>query len=166
MPVTVDPPGVEGRPGTEARRVVHEVAHSTVRVEDLRALRTDLVAWVRATAGLPDDEALADRLEDVATAFYEALANVVDHAYPEGAGPVDVSARLATAGGPEQPWLEIVVADHGGWRPAPPDPGHRGRGLLLVSRLTDGHELSRVDDGTRLRLWWHRPPSADYRRGA
>jgi anti-sigma regulatory factor (Ser/Thr protein kinase) len=109
---------------------------------------------------------LEERLEDIATAFYEALANVVDHAYPEGGGPVDVTARLTATGAPEQPWLEIVVADRGGWRPAPPDPGHRGRGLLLVSRLTDGYELRPVEDGTRLRLWWHRPPGADYRRGA
>ena len=146
-----------GRPG---RRVVHEVTREFVRVQDLRAIRTDLVDWVRTTAALPDTGTLQDRLEDVATALYEALTNVVDHAYPTGSGPVRVTARLAEAraGGCEHPWLEIEVADEGGWRPAPADPGHRGRGLLLLGQLTDGHDLHRDDHGTRVRLWWHRSP--------
>jgi anti-sigma regulatory factor (Ser/Thr protein kinase) len=145
------------------RRIVHEVAHELVRPEDLRTLRTDLVAWVRATASLPEGPALADRLEDVASALYEALTNVVDHAYPDGPGPLRVTARLtiadhAPADAPDDPWLEVEVADRGGWRPAPHDPGHRGRGLLLLSRLTDGHEVERTEEGTRVRLWWQWPP--------
>ncbi|MDD7940994.1 ATP-binding protein [Actinomycetospora lutea] len=160
-----------GRAGTEARSVVHEVAHDVVRAADLRALRTGLVDWVRAMAegaGATTREhaedtaahgtALTERLEDVATAFYEALTNVVDHAYPEGAGPVRVTARLAVTGAPGQPWLQIEISDRGGWRPPPADPGHRGRGLLLLSGLTDGHDLQHETEGTRVRLWWHRPP--------
>lgn len=149
---------MHGTAGTGARSVVHEVAHEVVRAADLRALRTDLVGWVRATVeafGEADEPALTERLEDVATAFYEALTNVVDHAYGGGTGPVHVTARLAVAG---EPWLEIGVADRGGWRPPPADPGHRGRGLLLLSGLTDGHDLQREPAGTRVRLWWHRPP--------
>jgi len=153
--------GAHGRP----RRVVHEVTHDLVRAEDLRGLRADLVAWVRATAGRPDGPALADRLEDVATALYEALTNVVDHAYPHGSGPLRVTARLTVGDAPddpsqdaEVPWLEIEVADRGGWRPAPADPGHRGRGLQLLAGLTDGHDLQRGPEGTRVLLWWHLPP--------
>jgi hypothetical protein len=52
----------------------------------------------------------------------------------------------------------IEVADRGDWRGAPADPGHRGRGLLLLSRLADGHEVHHGEDGTRVRLWWQRPP--------
>ena len=153
---------MHGTAGTETRSVVHEVAHEVVRAADLRALRTDLVEWVRAMAASTreagPDQALTERLEDVATAFYEALTNVVDHAYPEGAGPVRVIARLAVSGSPGQPWLEIAVSDRGGWRPPPADPGHRGRGLLLLSGLTDGHDLQHEAEGTRVRLWWHAPP--------
>ena len=152
---------MHGTADSETRCVVHEVAHEVVRAQDLRALRTDLVDWVRATAeasGETGEPALTERLEDVATAFYEALTNVVDHAYPGGTGPVDVTARLAVAGPPGRPWLEIAVSDRGGWRPPPADPGHRGRGLLLLSGLTDGHDLQREREGTRVRLWWHRPP--------
>jgi anti-sigma regulatory factor (Ser/Thr protein kinase) len=156
-----------GPAGTAAadrpRRVVHEIAHDLVGPGDLRGLRTELVAWVRATAGCPAGPGLTDRLEDVAGALYEALTNVVDHAYPAGTGPLRVVARLTTPDGPDpaspaDPWLDLEVVDRGGWRPAPADPGHRGRGLLLLSRLADGHEVQRGRDGTHVRLWWHRPP--------
>ncbi|MEJ2886653.1 ATP-binding protein [Actinomycetospora aeridis] len=152
---------MHGTASSETRSVVHEVAHDVVHAADLRSLRIDLVEWVRAAAETSDEvrePALTERLEDVATAFYEALTNVVDHAYPEGGGPVHVTARLAATGAPDRPWLEITVADRGGWRPAPEDPGHRGRGLLLLSGLADGHDLQQEQDGTRVRLWWHRPP--------
>jgi anti-sigma regulatory factor (Ser/Thr protein kinase) len=159
-----DPGGTSGtRPGDHPRRVVHEVTHELVRPADLRALRTDLVAWVHAAAGHAEGPELSERLEDVATALYEALTNVVDHAYTGGRGPIHLVARLTLADDPAadpagHPWLEIEVGDRGGWRPAPEDPGHRGRGLLLLSQLTDGHDVERGDDGTRVRLWWHRPP--------
>ncbi|GAA4919207.1 anti-sigma regulatory factor (Ser/Thr protein kinase) [Actinomycetospora succinea] len=149
---------MQGPADAGTRSVVHEVAHEVVRAADLRALRTEVVNWVRGTAeasGQPAEPALTERLEDVATAFYEALTNVVDHAYPEGAGPVHVTARLSVTG---TPWLEIAVSDRGGWRPPPADPGHRGRGLLLLSGLTDGHDLQHEREGTRVRLWWHRSP--------
>jgi anti-sigma regulatory factor (Ser/Thr protein kinase) len=144
-------PGVPGR----GPRIVHEVAHDLVRPEDLRGLRTDLVAWVRAATGLPESPALADRLDDVAIALHEALTNVVDHAYGAGDGPVRVVARLALAA---HPWLEIEVADRGVWRPAPADPGHRGRGLQLLAGTADGHAVRHDPAGTRVHLWWHRPP--------
>ncbi|PVZ09574.1 ATP-binding protein [Actinomycetospora cinnamomea] len=153
---------------TRVRRVAHEITHDLVRAEDLRGLRSDLVAWVRATAGCPEGPALADRLDDVATALYEALTNVVDHAYPQGGGPLRVTARLTVTGGVDEPaenravspspWLEIEVADRGGWRPAPADPGHRGRGLQLLAGLSDGHDVQRDPGGTHVLLWWHRPP--------
>jgi anti-sigma regulatory factor (Ser/Thr protein kinase) len=160
-PGPVDPVVMESRAGpdrgtpTPGRRIVHEVTHDTVRPEDLRGLRTDLVSWVRATAGTPEGPALADRLEDVASALYEALANVVDHAYPADGGPVRVVARLDLEG---HPWLEIEVTDRGAWRPAPADPGHRGRGLTLLAGTADGHDVRHDPAGTRVLLWWHRPP--------
>jgi len=120
------------------------------------------VSWVRATAGCPGGPALADRLDDVAAALYEALTNVVDHAYPDDdGGPVRLVARLDLTrdpAAPEHPWLEIEVADHGAWRPAPADPGHRGRGLQLLAGTTDGHDVRRDPTGTRVLLWWHLPP--------
>lgn len=154
-----DPTGTA--PGARPRRIVHEVALELVRAEDLRTVRTELVTWLRAAAGLPDGPSLDERLEDVASALYEALTNVVDHAYGAGPGPLRVTARLTLADGPraqEVPWLEIEVADRGGWRRAPDDPGYRGRGLLLLSQVTEGHDVQRAEDGTRVRLWWHRSP--------
>jgi anti-sigma regulatory factor (Ser/Thr protein kinase) len=157
----VDPGGMESwaEPGrstpTRGRRIVHEVTHDLLRPEDLRGLRSDLVSWVRATAGCPAGPALADRLDDVATALYEALTNVLDHAYPDEGGPVRVVARLDLEG---RPWLEIEVVDRGAWRPAPADPGHRGRGLQLLAAIADGHDVRHDPAGTRVLLWWHRPP--------
>ncbi len=93
----------------------------------LGPLRRRVAAWADV-AGLGDDV-----LDDLQLALGEAATNAVEHAYgpvpPEGA---EVAVRLTTRadGG-----VAVWVRDHGAWREAPADPGHRGRGLLLIRAL-------------------------------
>lgn len=55
-------------------------------------------------------------VDDIGLAVYEALANVIEHAYPAGAAhPVfDLHVQC------EVDMLTVVVADHGRWKPADP----------------------------------------------
>src|SRR3712207_7713733 len=49
--------------------------------------------------------------------------------------------------------VEVVVRDHGRWRPPPADSGSRGRGLALIRKLADGVEVEHPSDGgTAVRL--------------
>jgi PAS domain S-box-containing protein len=93
----------------------------------LGPLRRAVAAWAHE-AGLGEDV-----LDDLQLALGEAATNAVEHAYgdtpPEGS---EVAVRLDTrADGGVAAW----VRDHGAWRDAPADPGHRGRGLVLIRAL-------------------------------
>lgn len=81
------------------------------------------------------------RIEDVALAVGEAGANVVMHAYPDGAGAFALLIdRLPGE-------LRIVVRDWGGGiAPRPESPG-LGLGLPLIGSLADTVELSTGADG-------------------
>ena len=92
---------------------------------DAAVLRRAFRAWI---GPLTD----ADTADDLSLAVYEALANVVDHAYdslPPAARPGSMRLQ-AIAGRPLGTGRDIVVTivDEGCWRPMT-DPGWRGRGL-------------------------------------
>lgn len=117
----------------------------TAAPEALRALRHELVGWVRG-AGLT-----AERAQDIALASYEALANVADHAYDGERGTVDLDAYLY----PDR--VEVVITDHGRWRTPVPDPrpvSLRGRGLLLLHASADQADIRTTAEGTVVVLTW------------
>lgn len=94
----------------------------------------------RAVFGLGD--ALGVEPADVAdlqTIVTEAAMNVVQHAYEDSEGPLEMVAGRRGEG------LEVAIRDHGaGFRPRPADPG-RGDlrlGLPLIAALSDGFEIS------------------------
>lgn len=89
---------------------------------------------------------------DVVLASYEALANAAEHAYPIGAGSVDLVAARTTDGR-----VLVTVRDHGSWRPLPLDPGLRGRGLLMIRALTQRVEVQQGQDGTTVHMEWELP---------
>jgi serine/threonine-protein kinase RsbW len=105
-----------------------------------------LTAWAR-DAGLN-----ASQVDDLALAAYEAMANVVDHAYDEAGGVFDLHA--CRQGG----LVIVTVADHGQFKP-PADGGRslRGRGLLLIERAALEFELTPLAVGTRVRMTWPVP---------
>ena len=109
----------------------------------LRWVRQRLAEWA---TGLGMDR---DGVDDLVLAAYEALANVADHAYPDGPGDAWVDADRYP---PDE--LVIVVRDRGRWRPPPSDPGLRGRGMTLISALAEKVAVQRGDAGTRVVMHW------------
>jgi serine/threonine-protein kinase RsbW len=106
-------------------------------------VRRALADWARS-AGLSPSTAA-----DLVLASYEAMANATEHAYRDGTGTIDV---LVTSDDAE---VTVLVRDHGAWRPPPADPGHRGRGLLMIRSLSRA-EVVAGPDGTTVRMRWPR----------
>ncbi|MGY1708479.1 SpoIIE family protein phosphatase [Geodermatophilus sp. SYSU D00758] len=115
----------------------------------LERVRRAVAAWaVGAALG-------ADAVEDLQLAAGEAVANAVEHAYrdSERTGSVDVELAAERDGG-----VWVAVRDGGSWRPAPADPGFRGRGLQIISALGRDVEVDHGPAGTVLRF--RLPPAA------
>jgi anti-sigma regulatory factor (Ser/Thr protein kinase) len=111
----------------------------------LAGARHDVERWAQAVG-------LAEPLvEDVVLAAHEALANVADHAYPDGGGDAELDAACADGE------VRVVVRDHGHWRPAPRDPGRRGHGLVIIEGLAEHVEVQRADAGTSVAMRWQLP---------
>ncbi|WP_433869491.1 ATP-binding protein [Saccharopolyspora sp. CA-218241] len=108
----------------------------------IRTLRRELAAWATG-AGMSEE-----RVEALALAANEALANSAEHAHPAGVtGSVAVWA-VSRAG-----TVDVTISDDGRWRP----PGHnddqfRGRGLLLIRSLADEAEVRHGERGTTVRM--------------
>jgi anti-sigma regulatory factor (Ser/Thr protein kinase) len=92
-----------------------------------------------------------DTVDDLTLAVYEALANVVDHAYATTQTPGEMR-MWATVSPPHHGVRDLVVtvSDDGAWRRGQ-DPGWRGRGLSLMRSLTRASVLSGAA-GTTVRL--------------
>lgn len=117
--------------------------------ERLPGLRRALVEWA-GRVGLS-----AERVETLALAGYEALANAAAHAYRDGAGVLEMRAAHRT--GPER--LEVTVSDQGDWRPEPADRGGLGgRGLVLIRNLADHAEVTTDESGTTVSMTWDLAP--------
>jgi anti-sigma regulatory factor (Ser/Thr protein kinase) len=81
----------------------------------------------------------------------EAIANVVDHAYPQFEDPGDVAVAIEMGQHPNgRECIVASVSDRGRWRPPPSDPGYRGRGLPLMKCCTAWLRIERSDLGTRV----------------
>lgn len=109
------------------------------------ALRRRFRAWVNVLTDI-------DTADDLSLAVYEALANVVDHAYP-GYGPPGTMRLSSMASCPFGNGRDLVVtvADEGAWRPCA-EPGWRGRGLPLMRRLTESTSVVTDAQGTTVQL--------------
>jgi serine/threonine-protein kinase RsbW len=118
----------------------------TGEASQLADVRSRLRKWAIAV-GIPSDYA-----DDVELASYEALANAAEHAYPSGRPRVDLEAVATTDRG-----VLVTVRDHGRWRPPPPDPGFRGRGLGMIRALAHRSEIERTDHGTVVHMRWFGP---------
>lgn len=115
----------------------------------LIALRHALSRWA-TEAGMD-----VEQVEALTLASYEALANVVTHAYADCEGAFDL---LAEATGDR---IEVTITDHGQWHAPAPDPlCLRGRGLPLMHTLTDDAEITCGPDGTVVRLAWLVPQAS------
>jgi anti-sigma regulatory factor (Ser/Thr protein kinase) len=93
------------------------------------------------------------RVEDLVLAVDEAVSNAVEHAYRDAESPGDVEVRCGFAGDGDGPrWAAVSVIDHGVWRPIPPNRGFRGRGLQMITNLTDWRTIERSAEGTTVTM--------------
>jgi anti-sigma regulatory factor (Ser/Thr protein kinase) len=111
--------------------------------------RPENVAVVRhALGGFGDALDVPDQaLADIKLAVTEACTNVVVHAYPDGEGPLGVSAWV------HDDRLTVVVHDEGrGMLPRADSPG-LGLGLPLIATLAETLELGTgPDERTEVRM--------------
>ena len=115
------------------------VARFPAEVESIPGLRRLLARWL--------DEVGATRrdIDDLTLAAAEAAANAIEHAYGLAPGVVELQASTT-----EEAVVTVEISDFGNWRPARGT--HRGRGLLLMEGLTDGVEVVRTAEGTKVEL--------------
>lgn len=95
------------------------------------------------------------RTNDLVLAVNEALANSAEHAYrPAGlAGTTDVQASHAG----RESVLTVTVSDQGAWRLAGLVPGNRsrGRGIPIMTALSDHADIATSIHGTVVSLAWN-----------
>jgi serine/threonine-protein kinase RsbW len=113
--------------------------------ERLADVRAQMAEW---GTGLGMAE---DLVADIVLATHEALANVADHAYPDGRGDALLDAACVDG------VVRILVRDHGAWRPPASDPGWRGRGLVIMNGLADQVDVHRTSTGTSVAMLWRLP---------
>lgn len=107
-----------------------------------RQLRARFQQWLQ-TLDTP-----ASLVDDLILAVYEAVTNVVEHAYPPD--PPHPMMRLQAR--VEHHQVLITIRDHGRWRTPPSDPGYRGRGLAMMASLTTELHLYPTAEGTTVDL--------------
>ena len=104
----------------------------------------------RITRFAAENDAIAQA--DIALAVSEAVTNVVQHAYRDGASG---EVRIVACQYPDE--LVVVVRDYGcGMRPNPNSPG-AGLGLSIIGASASEMNVERpADGGTRIRLRFRR----------
>jgi anti-sigma regulatory factor (Ser/Thr protein kinase)/anti-anti-sigma regulatory factor len=108
----------------------------------LSQVRARLREWLSLLDAADHDQAA------IAVATTEAVTNAIEHAYRDGASEtVRIEALLDAYGR-----ACVTVSDHGRWRGAPVEPGHRGRGLTIMRSFMDSVEIDRDDDGTTVMM--------------
>lgn len=109
---------------------------------EARQLRARFQHWLQ-TLGAP-----AALVDDLALAVYEALANVVEHAYP----PDHPHPMMRLHAEAKHHQVLITISDHGRWRTPLPEPGYRGRGLTMMRSLSTELHLHPTPEGTTVQL--------------
>ncbi len=129
--------------------------HSALRVPaDLQA-----VAFVRSAIAclLEREDWPAESAGRVLLASNEALTNAIEHGSPDG-GLVEVELVVTYER------ADIRIVDEGVPGAAiprlpsdpPPITAERGRGLIIISRLSDDFDMAPVGDGTQVRVGFWR----------
>ncbi len=111
----------------------------------LRSAAQELLGWLHEL-----EVSAADRVA-LTHAVGEAVTNAVEHAYPgiddELAPTVALHGSLDAQG-----IAQLVVTDHGRWREPAPDPGSRGRGLMMMRSMVSCVTLHPSEQGTTVEL--------------
>lgn len=113
--------------------------------DQLAEIRRRLFAWLEPL-GVSTTVAA-----DIVLAVNEACTNCIEHAY-RGTKPglMEIEASVSRDGHGEQ--IAVCVADFGTWRTPPTQPTTRGRGLPIMSAMSDDVDLERTSTGTTVRI--------------
>ena len=114
--------------------------------DQLVLIRRELAGWL-APLALTEEETA-----NVVLAVDEAAANAVRHAY--GA---DESGAIELTLWTEPGTLSIEIVDHGSWRPPVEEPVEGGRGIPLMSTMSEAVLIHFDERGSRV-LLRHRIP--------
>lgn len=139
---SADDPAARG-PGSGLVREVAAVAAQAAIVRDAVA------DWARE-CGLPDE-----LTADLVLASYEAMANVVEHAYPD-----DEHGTMTIIASREPDVVEVTVTDTGHWQEADSRP-HGGHGLRMIRALAPDTSIATSPTGTTVRMTWPSMGPAD-----
>ncbi|MCV7377873.1 stage II sporulation protein E [Mycobacterium alsense] len=131
----------------------HRLAQLRVESEavagQLAAVRRRLAAWLRS-AGVPDG-----LVGDIVLVVNEACTNCVEHAYRGHAtGTMLLEADVADG------QIRTRISDAGSWKPPAADPGHGGRGLVLMRALSDEMDIHSTTAGTTVDINFRLPAEA------
>lgn len=129
------PAWVDDGDGVRAPLVI-EVAATAA---EIRAARLEFAAWLAV------DVPPGELSEDLALVVYEAMANVVDHAYGDRAGDLRLTAHRDPTS------VRIAVADRGGWVPQT-GTACRGHGLTVIRALVTEIHIAGGGSGTVVHL--------------
>jgi anti-sigma regulatory factor (Ser/Thr protein kinase) len=127
--------------------VVYRQPYAPLKIEKTAAagqlsdIRHRLAAWLRGAA-IPEGT-----IADIVLAVNEAAANSIEHAY-RGHKP----AKVRVEGENDGARVHVRIVDKGSWKPAPADPGVRGRGLLLIRAVSDWLEMECTPSGTTVNM--------------
>lgn len=114
--------------------------------EQLAVIRHQLADWL-APLQLTETETA-----DVVLAVDEAAANAVRHAYgSDESGSVEMTLWT------EDGTLSIEIVDHGQWREPEDHPTEGGRGIPLMSRMSESVLIHHDRRGSRVLLRHHIP---------
>jgi serine/threonine-protein kinase RsbW len=103
----------------------------------------------------------AEETADVVLAVDEAAVNAVRHAYgPDESGVVELTLWT------EPGTLCIEVVDHGSWRPPAAHQRDRGRGIPLMSHVSESVLIHFDERGSRVLLRHHIPNAVGEREQA
>ncbi|HEY0811737.1 MAG TPA: ATP-binding protein [Pseudonocardia sp.] len=105
-------------------------------------IRTVIRGWL-APFALDDDTE-----QDLVLAVNEAVSNAIEHAY-DPPGPDDL-VEVTFWTDPNHFYVE--VADHGHWKEATTNGGHRGRGILIMQQMVGSVSIDHDADGTTVLL--------------
>jgi PAS domain S-box-containing protein len=135
--------------------VVYRQPYAPLKIEkkaaagQLSDIRHRLAAWLRGAA-IPEGT-----IADIVLAVNEAAANSIEHAY-RGHKP----AKVRVEGENDGARVHVRIIDKGSWKPAPADPGVRGRGLLLIRAVSDWLEMECTPSGTTVKMSFRLPAVA------
>ena len=135
--------------------VVYRQPYAPLKIEKTAAagqlsdIRHRVAAWLRGAA-IPEGT-----IADIVLAVNEAAANSIEHAY-RGHKP----AKVRVEGENDGARVHVRIVDKGSWKPAPADPGVRGRGLLLIRAVSDWLEMECTPSGTTVNMSFRLPAVA------